>query len=62
MVLSARGVSLLFGSGDEGVGPNGTGDEDVCFTNDGRNRTTFLPNFPSTCPLYVAPSLINLRI
>ncbi|KZS89734.1 secreted peptidase-S8 [Sistotremastrum niveocremeum HHB9708] len=50
MILSARGVSLLFGSGDEGVGPNGTGDEDVCFTNDGRNRTTFLPNFPSTCP------------
>ncbi|KZT38760.1 subtilisin-like protein [Sistotremastrum suecicum HHB10207 ss-3] len=50
MILSARGVSLLFASGDEGVGPNGTGEDDVCLSNDGRNRSVFLPEFPSTCP------------
>lgn len=43
--LGARGVSLLFSSGDEGVGSDGN-----CFTNDGKNTTTFLPSFPSTCP------------
>ncbi|VDB85317.1 unnamed protein product [Peniophora sp. CBMAI 1063] len=50
--LGARGVSLLFGSGDGGVGdglssPNG---ETVCFTNDGTNTKTFLPLFPASCP------------
>lgn len=43
--LGARGVTVLFASGDSGVGPVGT-----CSSNDGTNRTTFLPNFPSTCP------------
>lgn len=43
--LGARGVSLLFASGDSGVGPNGK-----CFTNDGTNRSTFLPEFPAGCP------------
>jgi tripeptidyl-peptidase I len=43
--LGARGISLLFASGDEGVGA--TGD---CLTNDGKNTSTFLPLFPSTCP------------
>ena len=43
--LGARGVSLLFASGDNGVGANGD-----CFTNDGKNTSTFLPSFPSTCP------------
>jgi tripeptidyl-peptidase I len=43
--LGARGVSLLFASGDSGVGPNGT-----CITNDGRNAPTFLPSFPPSCP------------
>lgn len=37
--LGARGITLLFSSGDGGVG----GDADACFTNDGTNRTTFLP-------------------
>ena len=41
--LGARGVSMLFSSGDGGVGS-------VCFTVDGTNRTRFVPTFPSTCP------------
>ncbi|KAL8714599.1 MAG: hypothetical protein Q9220_001547 [cf. Caloplaca sp. 1 TL-2023] len=43
--LGARGVSLLFASGDDGVGPDGS-----CFTNDGKNTSTFLPSFPDGCP------------
>ncbi|KAK3651248.1 hypothetical protein LTR56_002106 [Elasticomyces elasticus] len=43
--LGARGVTLLFGSGDEGVGPDG-----YCYSNNGTNGTTFLPEFPSSCP------------
>jgi len=43
--LGARGVTLLFASGDEGVGADG-----FCYTNDGRNASTFLPEFPGTCP------------
>lgn len=42
--LGARGVSLFFGSGDEGVGADGN-----CFSNvDGSRK--FLPEFPSSCP------------
>jgi tripeptidyl-peptidase-1 len=44
--LGARGVSLLFASGDLGVGP-GNGD---CKSNDGENRTMFIPQFPASCP------------
>jgi tripeptidyl-peptidase I len=43
--LGARGVSLLFASGDEGVGADGS-----CYTNDGKNTSTFLPAFPAGCP------------
>ena len=50
--LGARGVTLLFGSGDNGVGD---GDADpatqICQTNDGRNQTKFIPLFPASCPL-----------
>ncbi|KAK6596575.1 Pro-kumamolisin [Botrytis cinerea] len=42
--LGARGVSVLFGSGDNGVGADGT-----CISNVD-NSTTFLAMFPSTCP------------
>jgi tripeptidyl-peptidase I len=41
--LGARGVSVIFSSGDNGVGGG-------CLTNDGRNRTRFLPTYPATCP------------
>lgn len=50
----ARGTSLMFSSGDGGVGD---GEEDPalqeCFTNDGRNATRFVPLFPPSCPLSV---------
>jgi len=42
--LGARGVSLLFSSGDSGVGG---GD---CQTNNGKNQTLFQPAFPASCP------------
>ncbi|KAH0836443.1 peptidase S8/S53 domain-containing protein [Lanmaoa asiatica] len=49
--LGVRGISLLFSSGDGGVGD---GDADPatqkCFANTGTNRTVFLPEFPAACP------------
>jgi tripeptidyl-peptidase I len=43
--LGARGVSLLFASGDDGVGAEGK-----CFSNTGSKQRNFLPEFPSSCP------------
>ncbi|RDL38636.1 Tripeptidyl peptidase [Venustampulla echinocandica] len=43
--LGARGISLFFGSGDNGVGRSGD-----CLTNDGKNTSTFLALFPTSCP------------
>ena len=43
--LGARGVSVFFGSGDEGIGLNGD-----CVSNDSKNTTMFLPQYPSSCP------------
>ena len=43
--LGARGITLLFASGDSGVGPTG-----ACVSNDGKNTTMFLPSFPASCP------------
>ncbi|KAG9124088.1 hypothetical protein FRC07_012889 [Ceratobasidium sp. 392] len=42
--LGARGVSLLFASGDNGVGAGS------CMTNSGTPRKQFQPLFPATCP------------
>ncbi|KAI9734154.1 MAG: hypothetical protein M1818_006641 [Claussenomyces sp. TS43310] len=41
--LGARGVTILFSSGDMGTG-------DYCLSNDGKNRTIFQPQFPAACP------------
>ncbi|KAE8155047.1 peptidase S8/S53 domain-containing protein [Aspergillus avenaceus] len=41
--LGSRGVSVLFSSGDSGVGAG-------CMTNDGTNTTHFPPQFPASCP------------
>lgn len=41
--LGARGVSVIFSSGDTGV-------TSACQTNDGTKRTRFLPVFPAACP------------
>ncbi|KPI46085.1 Tripeptidyl-peptidase sed2 [Cyphellophora attinorum] len=43
--LGARGVTLFFSSGDNGIGANG-----YCYSNDGSNSSTFLPAFPAGCP------------
>ncbi|KAJ8454451.1 hypothetical protein ONZ45_g19303 [Pleurotus djamor] len=42
--LGARGVSVLFSSGDVGVGGAD------CMTNDGSNVKRFQPGFPGSCP------------
>lgn len=49
--LGARGVSLLVSSGDGGLGGQ---DDSLCFTNDGKNSSTFLPEFPASCPYVTA--------
>ncbi|KAJ7454057.1 peptidase S8/S53 domain-containing protein [Mycena galericulata] len=46
--LGLRGSSLLFASGDFGVG------EGDCLTNDGTNRQIFQPVFPASCPFVTA--------
>ncbi|KAI1183607.1 tripeptidyl-peptidase 1 precursor [Nemania serpens] len=43
--VGVRGTSLLFASGDAGVGAYGT-----CVSNDGKNTDKFTPLFPSSCP------------
>lgn len=49
--LGARGVSMMFSSGDGGVGDrNPDPATQICITNDGRNVTRFMPSFPTTCP------------
>jgi tripeptidyl-peptidase-1 len=53
--LGARGVSLMFSSGDGGVGdgnPNPATQQ--CFSNDGRNAIEFIPLFPASCPFVTA--------
>lgn len=45
--LGARGISLLVSSGDGALG--GQTDE-ACYSNDGKNTSTFLPAFPASCP------------
>ncbi|KZP30449.1 subtilisin-like protein [Athelia psychrophila] len=42
--FGARGVSILFFSGDFGVGAS------TCKTNDGKGKTQFQPAFPASCP------------
>lgn len=44
--LGARGVTLLFASGDNGVGKSG----DVCYSNVDNTTAAFLPSFPADCP------------
>ncbi|KAJ7921462.1 tripeptidyl peptidase A [Mycena leptocephala] len=45
--LGARGVSVLFSTGDQGLGID---DLPTCIANTGNNATTFLPVFPASCP------------
>ncbi|EPQ61276.1 subtilisin-like protein [Gloeophyllum trabeum ATCC 11539] len=54
-LLGARGASLIFSSGDGGVGD---GDDNPttqqCKANDGRNASRFIPTFPPSCPYVTA--------
>ncbi|KAI9457302.1 subtilisin-like protein [Russula earlei] len=54
-LLGSRGVSVIFSSGDGGVGD---GDPDPttqqCISNDGKNQTRFIPEFPASCPYITA--------
>ncbi|RMZ82283.1 hypothetical protein DV738_g1875, partial [Chaetothyriales sp. CBS 135597] len=43
LALGARGVSVIFSSGDSGPGSS-------CESNDGKNNTRYLPIFPASCP------------
>ncbi|TFK25946.1 tripeptidyl peptidase A [Coprinopsis marcescibilis] len=53
--LAARGVSLMYSSGDGGVGDGSEDPADhLCFTNDGKNTHRFMPTFPATCPFVTA--------
>jgi tripeptidyl-peptidase-1 len=46
--LGAKGVSVLFSSGDAGVG------DGSCLSNDDPNRTQFIPIFPASCEPFVS--------
>ncbi|ETW83671.1 serine protease S53 [Heterobasidion irregulare TC 32-1] len=53
--LGARGTSLMFSSGDGGVGDGDSNPAtQSCFTNDGKNATKFIPLFPASCPFVTA--------
>lgn len=45
--LGARGITFLVSSGDYGLGDENPAN---CITNDGKNSSTFLPEFPASCP------------
>ncbi|THG99451.1 hypothetical protein EW026_g2904 [Hermanssonia centrifuga] len=54
-LVGARGVSLLFSSGDSGVGDgNSDPHTTICISNDGHNTTQFIPLFPPSCPYVTA--------
>lgn len=59
----SRGVSIIFSSGDAGVG-DGNSDPATqqCFSNDGQNKPMFLPMFPASCPLCVMPTTVSPQI
>jgi len=51
-MIGARGISVLFAAGDGGVGDWGLENrtQHLCFSNDGRNVTKFLPGKYTTPP------------
>ena len=63
-MTGARGVSVMFSSGDSGVG--GTGDNGLyfatekCLSNDGRNVNEFIPNFPASYVIFIMVSMVNV--
>lgn len=55
--LGARGTTVIFSSGDQGLGVDFA---EYCITNDGKNRTTFLPVFPASCPYVTTVGMFGL--
>ncbi|KAI9449671.1 subtilisin-like protein [Lactarius psammicola] len=53
-LLGARGVSVLYASGDHGVG------EGDCKVDDGSGRVQFIPMFPASCPWVTSVGGTNL--
>ncbi|KAI0287620.1 tripeptidyl peptidase A [Russula brevipes] len=54
-LLGSRGVSVIFSSGDAGVGDsNPDPSTHKCYSNDGKNQAKFLPQFPGGCPYVTA--------
>jgi tripeptidyl-peptidase-1 len=56
----ARGISIMFSSGDNGVGdgdPNPATQQ--CFSNDGRNVTVFIPDFPASYVIFLFISMVT---
>lgn len=48
--LGARGISVLFSSGDGGAGDIAGDNSTACVSNDGKNTFKFLASFPVSCP------------
>ncbi|EIM87870.1 subtilisin-like protein [Stereum hirsutum FP-91666 SS1] len=58
--LGARGVSVMFSSGDGGVGDGDSNPAtQQCFSNNGTNATVFIPAFPASCPFVTAVGATN---
>ena len=59
-MIGARGISIMFSSGDSGVG-DGNPDPATqqCFTNDGRNVTEFIPDFPASYVTFIFLSMVT---
>lgn len=54
-ILAAHGVSIVFASGDLGVGNDASDPATpICFINDGHNKTRFIPSFPDSCSYLTA--------
>ena len=59
-MTGARGISIMFSSGDNGVGdgdPNPATQK--CFSNNGRNVTEFIPAFPASYVTFIFLSMVT---
>ncbi|KAI9054253.1 hypothetical protein LZ554_001421 [Drepanopeziza brunnea f. sp. 'monogermtubi'] len=52
--LGARGISILFSSGDGGAGDIAGNNASACISNDGKATFKFLASFPPSCPYVTA--------
>ena len=60
IMTGARGISVMFSSGDFGVGdgdPNPATQQ--CFSNDGSNVTRFIPFFPASYVIFISVSIVT---